>query len=219
MQRAGKQNPFPKVINIWEDPCKRLVMIRNRFLMEMEWERVMESDSISLKIKLLFHFMFKNERGVTLECKLHWLVYRDYYQLAAQSWYIMSIWETFSWRRLNQKPSVLRVKVKSLSRVWLFATPWIVASQAPLSMGFSRQVYWGGLPFPSPGDLPNTGMESGFPALWAEPTIWATREPQEEVSSGAGQISPELIISGLGRLRVKGSYWNKLEDFLKLQLA
>lgn len=71
MQRAGKQNPFPKVINIQEDPSKRLVMIRNRFLMEMEWERVMESDSISLKIKLLFHFMFKNERGVTLECKLH----------------------------------------------------------------------------------------------------------------------------------------------------
>ena len=48
--------------------------------------------------------------------------------------------------------------MKSLSRVRLFATPWTVAYQAPLSMGFSRQVYWSGLPFPSPGDLPNPGL-------------------------------------------------------------
>ena len=45
------------------------------------------------------------------------------------------------------------------SHVQLFATPWTIASQAPLSMGFSRQEYWSGLPFPSPGDLPNTGMK------------------------------------------------------------
>ena len=43
--------------------------------------------------------------------------------------------------------------VKLLSHVRLFATPWTVAPQAPLSMGFSRQEYWSGLPFPSPGDL------------------------------------------------------------------
>ena len=46
----------------------------------------------------------------------------------------------------------LKVKVKSLSRVRLFVTPWIVAYQAPLSTEFSRQEYWSGLPFPSPGD-------------------------------------------------------------------
>ena len=57
------------------------------------------------------------------------------------------------------------MKVKSLSRVLLFATPWTVAYQAPLSMGFSRQEYWSGLPFPSPGDLPNPGIEPRFPAL------------------------------------------------------
>ena len=45
---------------------------------------------------------------------------------------------------------VLKVKVKSLSRVQLFATPWTVAHQPPPSMGFSRQEYWSGLPFPSP---------------------------------------------------------------------
>ena len=44
-------------------------------------------------------------------------------------------------------------------------TPWIVAHQAPLSMGFSRQKYWSGLPFPSPGDLPNLGIEPRSPEL------------------------------------------------------
>ena len=57
-----------------------------------------------------------------------------------------------------------KVKVKSLSRVQLFATPWTVAYQAPPSMGFSRQEYWSGLPFPFPGDLPNPGIEPGSPA-------------------------------------------------------
>ena len=53
----------------------------------------------------------------------------------------------------------------SLSRIRLFVTPWIVAYQAPLSMGFSRQEYWSGLPFPSPGDLPDLGIEPVSPAL------------------------------------------------------
>ena len=59
-------------------------------------------------------------------------------------------------------------EVKSLSRVWLFVTPWTVAHQAPPSMGFSRQEYWSGLPFPSPGHLPNPGIEPGSLALWAD---------------------------------------------------
>ena len=58
--------------------------------------------------------------------------------------------------------------VKSLSRVRLVATPWTVAHQAPPSMGFSRQEYWSGLPFPSPGDLPDSGIEPGSPALQAD---------------------------------------------------
>ena len=63
-------------------------------------------------------------------------------------------------------PQVKKVKVKSLSCVlWLFATPWTVAYQASLFMGFSRQEYWSGLPFPSPGDLPNPGIEPRSPAL------------------------------------------------------
>ena len=58
--------------------------------------------------------------------------------------------------------------MKSLSRVQLFATPWTVALQAPPSMGFSRQEYWNGLPFPSPGDLPDPGIEPRSPALQAD---------------------------------------------------
>ena len=46
-----------------------------------------------------------------------------------------------------------------------FVTPWSVACQVPLSLGFSRQEFWNGLPFPSPGDLPNPGIEPGSPAL------------------------------------------------------
>ena len=67
----------------------------------------------------------------------------------------LKIRQTFEW-------------VKSLSRVWLFATLWTVAYQASLSMGFSRQEYWSGLSFPSPGDLPNPGIEPGSPSLEAD---------------------------------------------------
>ena len=58
-----------------------------------------------------------------------------------------------------------KVKVKLLSRVRLFATPWTVAYQASQSMGFSRNEYWSGLSFPSPGDLPDPGIEPRSPAL------------------------------------------------------
>ena len=61
---------------------------------------------------------------------------------------------------------MVKVKVKWLSRVRLFATPWTVAYHASPSMGFSRQDYWSGLPFPSPRDLPDPGIEPGSPSLW-----------------------------------------------------
>ena len=54
------------------------------------------------------------------------------------------------------------------NRVQLFVTPWTVAHQAPLFMGFSRQEYWSELPFPSLGDLPDPGIKPGSPALQAD---------------------------------------------------
>ena len=58
--------------------------------------------------------------------------------------------------------------VSVLGRVRLFATPWTITRQAPLSMGFSRQEYWSGLPFPTPGDLPNSEIE---PTSLASPAL------------------------------------------------
>ena len=59
-------------------------------------------------------------------------------------------------------------EVKKLSRVRLFAIPWTVVYQTSLSMGFSRQEYWSGLPFPSPWDLSDSGIELRSPALQAD---------------------------------------------------
>ena len=78
-------------------------------------------------------------------------------------------------------------KCESLCRVWLFATPWSLAQQAPLSLNFSRQECWSGLPFPSPGDLPNPGLEPRSPALQADSLL---SEPQ-----GSPWVSKELCFS------------------------
>ena len=77
---------------------------------------------------------------------------------------------------LSSEFAHVKVKVKSLSRVRLFATPWTLAYQAPPSMGFSRQEYWSGLPFPSPGDLPNPGIKPRSLTLQADAL---PSEPQE----------------------------------------
>ena len=68
----------------------------------------------------------------------------------------------------------MTVKVKLLSRVRLFVTPWTVAHQAPLSVGFSRQEYWSMLPFPPPGDLPDPGIE---PTSALESRFFTTESP------------------------------------------
>ena len=67
--------------------------------------------------------------------------------------------------KLKDTCSLEESEVKSLSHVLLFATPWTVACPAPLPMEFSRQKYWSRLPFSSPGDLPDPGVEPGSPAL------------------------------------------------------
>ena len=61
----------------------------------------------------------------------------------------------------------MKVKVKTFSHVCLFVTPWTVAHQGPPSMGFFRQEYWSGLPFPSPGNLPDPGIKPRSSTLQA----------------------------------------------------
>ena len=68
-----------------------------------------------------------------------------------------------------------------LSHVHLFVTPWTTACQASWSMGFSRQEYWSGLPFPTPGDLPNPGIEPGSPILAGE--FFTTKPPGKPTES------------------------------------
>ena len=64
---------------------------------------------------------------------------------------------------------VAAAAVQLLSCVWLFATPWTVALQAPLSVEFSRQEHWSGFPFPPPGDLTDPGIEPASPAWQVDP--------------------------------------------------
>ena len=89
-------------------------------------------------------------------------------------------------------PALKRGKCQSLSCIWLFATPWTVARQAPLSRGFSRQEHWSGLSLPSPGDLPNPGIKFGPPALQADSL---SSEP-ENVSRHLLILGAQLLLAG-----------------------
>ena len=82
-------------------------------------------------------------------------------------------------------------KVKMLVSVMSesFVTTWTVACQAPLSIEFSRQECWSGLPFPSPGDLPNAGVKAGSPALQADSLL---SEPQGKPWEKGGRTKPFL---------------------------
>ena len=85
--------------------------------------------------------------------------------------------------------SAFRKKVKSLSHVILFVTPWTVTHQAPPSMEFSRQEYWSGLPLPSPGDLPNPGVEPESSALQADSYCLSQGSPVNPM-----QLAKKLLV-------------------------
>ena len=84
---------------------------------------------------------------------------------------MLNFWMNTCQQAYQGSKITVKVKVKSLSCVRLFATPWTVVYQAPPSMGFSRQEYWNGLPFPSPGDIPNPGMPVELFTGW-QTTCW-----------------------------------------------
>ena len=116
-------------------------------------------------------------------------------------------------------------EVKSLSHVCLFVTLWTVACQAPLSMGFSRQEYWSGLPFPSPGDLPNPEIEPGSPALQADalssepPGKPQQRDSESEVAQSCLTLSNPMDCSQPHGLQpAKGRTNFKLRN-VKLKIA
>ena len=123
-----------------------------------KWSRSVLSDSSRphglQPTRLLHPWDFPGKRtGVGCHCLL---------QHNWAQWGIFTIWKC----QLSCNSLLCWVSEwKSLSCVQIFATPQTIAHQAPPSMGFSRQEYWSGLPFPSPEDLPDTGIEPGSPAL------------------------------------------------------
>ena len=93
-----------------------------------------------------------------------------------------------SWQNQFLVAMVLVYLCRNRCHVRLFATPWTVAYQALPSMGFSRQEYWSVLPFPSPGDLPNPGIEPGSPALQAD--ALPSEPPGKPESQPGASINP-----------------------------
>ena len=90
----------------------------------------------------------------------------------------VEIWLKSLQPSLNYKLwNLLCMCVQSLSHVRLFATPWTIAHQAPLFMGFSKQEHWSRLPFPTPGDLPSLGIKSASLASHAEAGRFSTAGP------------------------------------------
>ena len=127
-----------------------------------------------------FHLWFssgsKDDSWKTVErkFKIHTIWKVNSFQFSEKKCVIVFIWSCIS---VNKDLFVL----SRFSRVWLFVIPWTAAHQTPLTMEFSRQEYWSGLPFPTPGDLPNLGIEPAFltsPALsggfFITSTTWET---------------------------------------------
>ena len=133
-------------------------------------------------------------------------------QARTPEWVAISFSNTWKWK----------VKVKSLSRVWLLAIPWTAAHQAPLSMGFSRQEYWNGVPLPSTvgssmsmefsrkdycrgspfpfqGDLSNTGIEPRSPACQAE---CLPSEPPRSPTYGWMSTSAKILVFTISNLTI-----------------
>ena len=93
-----------------------------------------------------------------------------------------------------------------LSRVWFFVILWTVASQAPLSMEFSRQEYWSGLPFPSPGDLPDSGIELRSPSLQVDAL------PSEPPGNPIMYNIQSIQIITLWTVKIKSHHLNKTKS-------
>ena len=105
------------------------------------------------------------------------------------------------------------VKVLVPQQCLTLLTPWTVPYQAPLSVEFSRQEYWSGLPFPSPGDLPDPGIEPGSPALQADSLL---SDPPENFAVTTCYITSIIKFSGLFfHLRSEGQIYHGKRDFIQ----
>ena len=112
----------------------------------------------------------------------------------------------------------LLYKWNLLSHIWLFVTPWTVARRAPLSMGFPMQAYWGGLPFPLPGDLPDPGIEPkrwGFHP-WVRMIPWS-RKWQSTPVFLPGRFCGQRSLAGYTPWGCRVRYdWARMQRFSEL---
>ena len=112
------------------------------------------------------------------------------------------------------KPEGESLKVSVAQSYQLFANPWTIAFQTPLSMEFSRQEYWSGLPIPSPGDLPDPGIKPTSPALAGRFfTIWARREAPCEAWYYLKKKKKKVLIAFLFRISI-----NSAKGILKIKM-
>ena len=147
------------------DKCERIEFIQST---------VSENSAIKLEISNRKIAGKSSNKNIILynPWSQRWSLEENWNILFLSGWkYKYNRWKCMEWsltgfqRKFVALNTCIGKEVKLLSRVWLFATPWTVTYQAPPSIGFSRQEYWSGLPFPSPGDLPDPGIEPGSPAL------------------------------------------------------
>ena len=175
---------------------------------------------------LYFHFHYFNGILLFLFFKrffwygpfLNWICYNIasffLFSWPQSMWYLSSLTRDWTRTPCNEKLQLLlfwcilwsmgyMMMMCVLSRVWLFATPWTVACQAPLSMGFSRQEYMSRLPSPSPGDLPDPGVKPGSLALQADsllskppgkPKMTKSRCGLVMLSQGTFSLKPSLAL-------------------------
>ena len=136
-------------------------------------------------------------------------------------------WECL-WMRLTSEcrwDSSNPLKPCRHAQLSLFVTLWTVAHQAPLSMGFSKQEYWSGLPCPPPGDLPNPGIEYRSPTLWADSllselpaiTINTCNKTGQQYPLEKGKAGYPLQYSCLENPMDKGAWWATVHGVAKSQ--
>ena len=143
--------------------CQAIFYLEIRFIGETVYDH--ESD-------FLYFFPYMNRDGHREPIRKFIIEYMFKYLLLKLVFWLNDstniTYSSLSFYQNKNNMNKWKLKMKSLSHVRLFATPWTVAYQAPPSMGFSSQEYWSGLPFPSPGDLPKLRIEPRSPALQAD---------------------------------------------------
>ena len=131
----------------------------------------------------------------------------------------LTSWCYCTWQYISSE----KVKV-SVTCVWLFTTPWVVANQDPRSVEFSRQEYGIGLPFPTPGDLPNPGIEPRSPALQADslptepPGKLTHLQIASQIQNKSNLPDPEQIKSSRSLSPQEPSSWNEFFFFFSFFL-